>query len=230
MAINLSTHIEQTGTPKAAFARKLNISPGTLADFLSGRRTPGLSLAVRIEHETGGAVRAASWVSQRDPSTIPALLAGRKTQTRRIIGHGNTLFNGGPWTKLHKDQTWDWAGAWVDQGPSPSGNPGPYLKLPWMSGDADPFEGTVHRLYPIWRRGDQLTDVRVQRLQEITNEDAEAEGCPGWYAPCHPDFGSTDARLPWEEFRELWNSIHGIDAWAANPWVVAISFTVARAK
>ena len=27
---------------------------------------------------------------------------------------------------------------------------------------------------------------------------------------------------------DLWNSLHGPDAWAANPWVAAISFTVSR--
>ena len=36
----------------------------------------------------------------------------------------------------------DWAAAWIDLGPSPMGNPGPYYKVPW------PQNETVHRLYP----------------------------------------------------------------------------------
>jgi hypothetical protein len=31
---------------------------------------------------------------------------------------------------------------------------------------------------------------------------------------------------PWHEYRSLWNSLHGPDAWDANPWVYALTFTV----
>ena len=86
---------------------------------------------------------------------VRALLDGRKTQTRRIITPGNSLFNGGRWSALHKRQEWDWEGAWVDGGPSPMGNPGPYLKLPWQAGDDD-FQGSVHRIYPVIQPGDRL--------------------------------------------------------------------------
>jgi hypothetical protein len=43
-------------------------------------------------------------------------------------------------------ETWarlDWSRAFVDMGPSPAGNPGPYFHVP-LCGDAE----TVHRLYP----------------------------------------------------------------------------------
>ena len=67
-----------------------------------------------------------------------------------------------------------------------------------------------------------VTDVRVQRLQEITAEDATAEGIP-W---------EPDALAPYEwsvsRFADLWNSLHGPDAWGANPWVVALTFDVHR--
>jgi hypothetical protein len=29
-------------------------------------------------------------------------------------------------------------------------------------------------------------------------------------------------------FRDLWNSIYGPEAWDANPWVVALTFTLRR--
>lgn len=36
----------------------------------------------------------------------------------------------------------DWSKAWMDMGPSPTGNPGPYWHVPDSDGDA------THRLYP----------------------------------------------------------------------------------
>lgn len=77
-----------------------------------------------------------------------------------------------------------------------------------------------------------VTDVRVQLVQDISEEDAAAEGCPGWYSPRHPDDGVTDGRLPHEEFGELWNSINAKRGfgWDANPWVVAVTFTTIKAN
>ena len=66
-----------------------------------------------------------------------------------------------------------------------------------------------------------VTDVRVQRVQEISEGDAIAEGCRGYVSA-----DGEDGESPVEQFQDLWNSIHGPDAWAANPWVVAYSFTV----
>ena len=65
-----------------------------------------------------------------------------------------------------------------------------------------------------------VTDVRVQRLQEISRGDAMEEGCP--FA------NMADGPNPRDWYRDIWNSIHGPDAWDANPWVAAISFTVHR--
>jgi hypothetical protein len=218
---------------------------------------------------------------------VRALLDGRKTQTRRLLGPSNTLFNGRPWTKLHKTQVWAWEDAWVDPGPSPAGNPGPYLKLPWASGH-EVFEDTVHRVYPMIQPGDRLyvreafcprlgypapiakphyradddkpewrrlwkpsihmprwasrltltvTDVQVQRLQEISKEDAVAEGIEpycGIDPDCHGYMNyftrSEDGYWvpPRQSFHTLWNSLHGPDAWDANPWVVALTFDVRR--
>lgn len=63
-----------------------------------------------------------------------------------------------------------------------------------------------------------VTDVRVQRLQKITEADAKAEGCPPAI-----EFPHNKRRA----FENLWNNLHGREAWDANPWVAAISFTVA---
>lgn len=69
-----------------------------------------------------------------------------------------------------------------------------------------------------------VTDVRVQRLQEISEADAVAEGIePGRRLSCG---GMSHTAV--DIFCDLWNSIHGPEAWALNPWVAALSFTVHR--
>jgi len=95
---------------------------------------------------------------------------------------------------------------------------------------------------PRWASRLTLTvrDVRVQRLQDISEADAQAEGClmdpePDEYGGLMPaeiahdngigDVGWDSAR---DWFANLWNTINGPDAWEANPWVAAISFDVHR--
>ena len=70
-----------------------------------------------------------------------------------------------------------------------------------------------------------VTDVRVQRLQEISGEDCLAEGaCEAAFLPL-TDQDAEEAR---EAFRSLWTSLHGPDAWSKNPWICALTFTVSR--
>jgi DNA-binding transcriptional regulator YdaS (Cro superfamily) len=57
----LKTHLEQTGERQGDFARRIGISQGFLSQLLNKRRSPSLSVAVRIERATGGAVSVASW-------------------------------------------------------------------------------------------------------------------------------------------------------------------------
>lgn len=65
-----------------------------------------------------------------------------------------------------------------------------------------------------------VTDVRVERLQDISEADAIAEGGKAFFDEENPEMmGIVD-------FRRIWNSIHGPEAWAANPWVVALTFRV----
>jgi hypothetical protein len=70
-----------------------------------------------------------------------------------------------------------------------------------------------------------VTDVRVQRLQKISEEDAADEGVNPVLIP--PDGGSCPCV---EGFRELWGTLHGPGAWAMNPWVVAVTFDVHKAN
>lgn len=66
----------------------------------------------------------------------------------------------------------------------------------------------------------EITSVRVERLRDLSEDDAKSEGIttpsggvlPGW-----------EYRI---NFRELWMSIYGSDNWEANPWVWVIEFKV----
>src|SRR5690606_6141569 len=70
-----------------------------------------------------------------------------------------------------------------------------------------------------------VTNVRVQRVAEISSADAIAEGCAVHANSATIDCDTPDPR---DEFRALWNGIHGPDAWDRNPWVAAISFSVRK--
>jgi hypothetical protein len=76
------------------------------------------------------------------------------------------------------------------------------------------------RFMPRWASRITLavTEVRVQRLQEISEADAVAEGDARYF----------NSRSAARSFEQLWLGIHGPDAWDANPWVVAVSFTVRK--
>ncbi|PLG17300.1 hypothetical protein B6J05_14445 [Klebsiella quasipneumoniae] len=72
----------------------------------------------------------------------------------------------------------------------------------------------------------EITDVRVERLNAISQEDAQAEGMEltGW-RPTYsdPDSGG-EVLTPYDNFAQLWESIYGEESWKANPWVWVIEF------
>lgn len=79
-----------------------------------------------------------------------------------------------------------------------------------------------------------VTDVRVQRLQDISEEDAIAEGCRPFFDETDPEIvhgpnGTPHEMIPLkgptDHFRNLWNNINGPGSWEANPWVAAYTFT-----
>jgi hypothetical protein len=64
----------------------------------------------------------------------------------------------------------------------------------------------------------EITDVRVQRLQEISEGDARAEGVtPNAFEQTSDNWGGV-------LYRRLWEQINGPGSWDANPWVWAITF------
>lgn len=69
-----------------------------------------------------------------------------------------------------------------------------------------------------------VTDVRVQRLQEISEADARADGA---LQPWTGLAGSAcdDTRTGLSEFEVLWDSLNAERApWASNPWIAAYTF------
>ncbi|HCD2060003.1 TPA: hypothetical protein NBJ75_002074 [Serratia marcescens] len=65
----------------------------------------------------------------------------------------------------------------------------------------------------------EITAVRVERLNDISEEDARAEGV----APSQHIITPTEA-LYRVGFLKLWQSIYGEESWRANPWVWVIEF------
>ncbi|MBD7733644.1 hypothetical protein HPN36_21155 [Klebsiella pneumoniae] len=60
----------------------------------------------------------------------------------------------------------------------------------------------------------EITDVRVERLRSMSQDDARAEGVIAASGPMEAGLA----------FRELWDSIYGEESWKANPWVWVIEF------
>jgi len=173
---------------------------------------------------------------------IRALVAGNKTMTRRIVkkqpvDQGRIRHLSGEW--FSRQTTGD--GLWEDL-KCPFGTPGDQLwvketfshqvgadayKTPsycdYFAEDRperDSICWTPSIFMPRWasRITLEITAVRVERLQEISEADAKAEGVefqPSSVPSLTPGKGA---------YRQLWESIHGPGSWALNPWVWVISF------
>lgn len=71
----------------------------------------------------------------------------------------------------------------------------------------------------------EITVIRVERLNTISQADAIAEGAP----PSHPsidcvsqEYGFPDFSRSW--FGQTWQHIYGEESWQSNPWVWVIEF------
>ena len=171
---------------------------------------------------------------------VRAILDGSKTQTRRVVkdaqpaGIGRCHWSNTGWAHLRLS-----GGCSCQPVHCPRGTPGDrlWVRETWAherDGTGCPDDtGVLYRATdPGWddegtglrwrpsifmpriasRILLEITDVRVQRLQEISDEDARAEG----YDRSHA--------FPREWFALLWERIHGPGSWHANPWVWAITF------
>lgn len=87
-------------------------------------------------------------------------------------------------------------------------------EISWPSVDGSPkIAASIHMPRAAARILLEITDVRVERLQDITPEDCLKEGIN------HPN-----TLLVRTAFADLWASINGADSWRQNPWVWVLSF------
>lgn len=177
---------------------------------------------------------------------VKAILDGRKTQTRRIVK--NVMLDNGIWLKK-PTKTRSGTTTHVLDAPKhnlcPLGKIGDrlYVREAFKAGvctestiaykathkPSDLEEGwyeeikwtpSIHMPRRYSRITLEITNIRVERLNDINNDDAKSEGC--WYGR---GGGVPDKALtPSDQFPTLWEEIYGDGSWSSNPWVWVIEF------
>lgn len=96
-----------------------------------------------------------------------------------------------------------------------------WVQLYWYRGMEGATVPPIHM--PRWasRITLEITDVRVERLQDISGMDAKREGVS---VPAHTPEDGADLDYARRGFRRLWEEIHGEGSWEKNPWVWVIEF------
>lgn len=98
-------------------------------------------------------------------------------------------------------------------------------KKSWINNKNMPWKPSIHMPKEAARIFLKVTDVRVEKLQDITDEEAKREGSQ----PQNPFDYDVNKWPNKEHFKEIWNSTvkkSDIDryGWGANPWVWVIEF------
>lgn len=181
---------------------------------------------------------------------VRAILDGRKTITRRIVklSHERGMVNpvvrgrngeissitcrlapmlcpfGQPGDRIWVRETWAEAGASAPElklyrANYPEHVPSHYENVP----PVDEIRWTPSIHMPRWasRITLEITGVRVERLNAISEEDAMSEGVGHLYKY---DESKPIPKGAKRRFAELWQSIYGEESWQANPWVWVIEF------
>lgn len=178
-----------------------------------------------------------------------AVLEGRKTQTRRILGHKN-------YTKRYIDkisvldakykvgEIVAVAQSYKDAGYKPCETM--YRYIPKVDGykheRADEQKGWNNKLYVaanLMPHQIKITNVRIQRLQDISDEDCLAEGVK----KIEPNkisnaFGLNNSyeipgqfpiyETPREAYATLIDMVSGKGTWESNPWVFVYEFELVK--
>jgi hypothetical protein len=171
---------------------------------------------------------------------VRALIDGRKTMTRRLRWVGKLAADGkgfreSVWGRVKPgDRLWvreNFSGPFDIQEPPKEW---PRTTDIWYWADGNPMIGdwqkprpSIHMPRQFSRLTLTVTATKVERLQEITEIDAIAEGFKRWTGePDLPGEVHYDAARDW--FSDLWEDLHSVESWRANPDVVALSFRVAK--
>lgn len=168
---------------------------------------------------------------------VRAILEGRKTQTRRIIkpqpsevvkeDFGPVAIVGSH-KGLKEGQTcpYGYSGdlLWVREKHAYVPDPNNKLLTVYCSDDSykssivTKWKPSIHMPKAAARIWLQITDVKVERLQDISEEDAKKEGV-------RPNFSMTVDFYTFA-FMNLWESIYGDGSWVKNPWLWVLTFKV----
>ena len=190
---------------------------------------------------------------------VRALLEGRKTMTRRLawdIARIGPEFPGKPsrwqrvkpgdrlWVRESLDLRGDrpdlpiWQASYrADGAPLDLSVP---ANLAFAEGKADQRRGRFINSIHMPRSFSRLTlivdAVKIERLQDISEDDAKAEGC-SLYVPGHGFIevndlseGFSNYLDPIGGFQNIWADLRCSESWNANPEVVAISFRVIKSN
>lgn len=197
------TQTRRLVTPMAGMQSKwLTLDGITKSPRLTMARTnPTQMLGAQMDHPRGGPlgwVRCPYYQAEGDKLWVRETWRTEERQSDGIRLRADDAF-------VPIEPTRDAADAWIearDNGKhGAKWRPSIFMR-PWMS-----------------RISLAVTDVRVERLQDITEADARAEGV----GPLGVD---EDDHAHRAQFRHLWDSINGKRAdWQSNPWVWVVSFT-----
>lgn len=169
-------------------------------------------------------------------ATWRQVLAGTKTQTRRIVGSGQRLF-------LDAGAIADWD---MECGKTPR-SPGVFVETREITGPMAPWEGPEEVQYTYtqkWGIGHtyavqpgrtqkavgriRITRIRQERVQDITEADVEAEGVglQAWAGEGHEGWPRTAG------YAQLWDSLHDRpgERWADNPAVWVLEFELVEKR
>lgn len=150
-------------------------------------------------------------------------------ETNRNFAHVKCPF-GKPGDRIWVRETWSEAGASAPdltlyRANYPEHVPAHYENIP----PVNEIHWTPSIHMPRWasRILLEITDVRVERLNCITEESAQAEGVAqlrgGFWKHYQPAWTQYQISAK-GSFVTLWKSIYGEESWAANPWVWVIEF------
>lgn len=187
---------------------------------------------------------------------VQAILAGRKTETRRVVkGWGLAWLNEGftpefvaaegnienvcpyghPGTVLWVRETWQQR----NDKALKLGFDKYYYKADFKGCTEAGWKPSIHMPKAAARIWLQVTEIKVERLQDITDVDAINEGVETWESPVHKNLPTYQNYLnpcldksecvflsPKLSFQTLWQSINGPDSWESNPWVWVVKFKV----
>lgn len=171
---------------------------------------------------------------------VRAILDGRKTQTRRIFKSkfegewtgqkcpfgaiGDRLWVRETWAKtcISPDGICDGDGCWNYRADDPTAKyPGDWPDNTPAHEDPPRWKPSIFMPRAASRILLEVTDIRVERLRNISTLDAIAEGVGKEIIDLTGHVGYT---TPETVFASLWMHINGLDSWEANPLVWVITF------